>query len=75
MVLLFPVVVFFVLLLAGLWLQELEFKHVLLILGFWVLGMIVFQLLALPRRSYAGVEALIDCILILKIFGGDIRIR
>ena len=70
-----PMVAFFVLLIAGVWLQELEIKHAIVFAAIWMLGLVLFGYFGLSRRMYVGVEALLDCVLILKIFGGDIRIR
>lgn len=70
-----PMTAFFVPLVAGVWLQELMIKHALVFAGIWVVGLMLFQYFGLSRRLFVGVESLLDCILILKIFGGDIRIR
>lgn len=71
----FPVAAFFVLIVAGVWLQELETKHAVIFLIVWIVGLELFQFIGLSRLMFVGVEALLDCILVLKIFGGDIRIR
>ena len=70
-----PLIAFFVLLVAGLWLQELEIKHAFVFVTFWVAGLALFNFFDFSRTLFVAVEALLDCILILKIFGGDIRIR
>lgn len=70
-----PVAAFFVLLVAGVWLQELEIKHAFVFVVIWVGGIELFHFFGLSRLMFVGVEALLDCVLILKIFGGDIRIR
>ncbi len=70
-----PVTAFFVLLVAGVWLQELEMKHAIIFVVIWIVGLELFNYFGLSRSLYVGVEALLDCILILKIFGDDIRIR
>lgn len=70
-----PMIAFFVLLIVGVWLQELEIKHAVVFAILWLIGLQLFSYFGLSRRLFVGVEALLDCILILKIFGGDIRIR
>jgi hypothetical protein len=70
-----PMVAFFVLLIAGVWLQELEIKHAVIFAILWLVGLQFFGYLGWSRRLFVGVEVLLDCILILKIFGGDIKIR
>lgn len=70
-----PLIAFFVLIAAGLWLGELNIKRALLFVAIWVFGLVGFGLLELPRAFFVAVEAILDCILLLMIFGGDIRIR
>lgn len=70
-----PMMVFFVLLIAGVWMEELAIKHAVVFAVIWLIGLQLFSYLGLSRGFFVGVEVLLDCILILKIFGGDIRIR
>lgn len=73
--LMIPLTAFFVLVVAGVWLQELEIKHAIVIVAIWLIGLQLFVYFGLSRGLYVGVEALLACILVLKIFGGDIRVR
>ena len=64
-----------VLLILGLYLGELRGSHVVLCLAIAVGGVFVFYQLRWPFLAYTAVLGLIDVILILVIFKGDIRIR
>jgi len=75
MVYFFPWAAFFVRIAVGVLLQELEVKHAILFVILWVAGRELFDFFGFSRLLFVGVEVLLDCILILKIFGGDIRIR
>ena len=68
-----PMTVFFVLLLAGVWMQELEIKHAIVMAGIWLVGLQVFSYFGWSRLLFVGVEALLAVFLVLKIFGGDLR--
>jgi len=71
---LFVLIVFVGLLIVGLYLQELEWRHVgwlLLILGGVFLAVAVFRL---PSIFFTAILAVLDVVLILMIFKGDIRI-
>lgn len=70
-----PMVAFFVLLVVGVWLEELEVKHGVILAAVWFLGLTLFHYFGLPRGAYVCVEALLACVLVLKIFGGNIRMR
>lgn len=70
-----PMMVFFVLLVVGVWMQDLEIKHgVMLGIG-WLMGLMIFQQMGWSRQAYVAVEALLAIGLILKILGGNIRVR
>lgn len=70
-----PFIAFWVLLLAGVLLQELEIKTAVIFLAIWVVGLVAFFLLGLSRNYYVIVEAFLDCVIILMIFKGDTRVR
>lgn len=70
-----PFIAFWILLLVGVWLQELEIRTALLFLVVWGVGLVLCYLVGMPRQYYILAEAVLDCVLILKIFKGDIRIR
>ncbi len=68
-----PMTAFFVLLVVGVWLQELEIKHAIVIVAIWLVGLQMFSYFGWSRFLFAGVEALLAIFLVLKIFGGDLR--
>ena len=70
-----PLIAFFALIAAGLWLQELTAKGALIFLAVWGVGLASFGLLGFQRTLYVAVEALLDCVLILMIFGQDLHKR
>ena len=72
---LIPLIAFFVLIIAGLWLQELSAKGALIFLVVWGVGLAGFGFLGIQRNFFVAVEALFDIILILKIFGQDLHRR
>ena len=72
---LIPLIAFFVLIAAGLWLQELNAKGALIFLAVWGVGLASFGFLGFQRSFFVAVEALLDCVLILMIFGQDLHRR
>jgi len=74
-VLILPFIAFFVLLIAGVWMGDLSIKQALIFVGVWAIGIVVFSQLGWPRGFFVGVEVVLDIILVLKIFGSDIRIN
>ncbi len=70
-----PLIAFFVLIAAGLWLGELDTKRALVFVAIWAGGLIGFNVLGLSRLVFVPVEVVLDGILVFMIFGGDIRIR
>jgi len=70
-----PLAAFFVLIAAGLWLQELSARGALIFLAVWGLCLAGFGFLGIQRGFLVAVEALLDCILILLIFGQDLHRR
>ena len=70
-----PRFAFVVLILIGIWQNELSIKRALVFVGIWVLAMVGIPLLGLSVFLVIPVEVVLDIILILMIFGGDIRIR
>lgn len=72
---LFALIVFIALLIIGFILQELSWWQIVLFLGVAAAAFYGFYLLWLPLAAYAAVLGLLDIILILIIFKGDITIR
>ena len=70
-----PRFAFVVLILIGVWQNELSIKQALVFVGIWVLAMVGIPLLGLSVFLVVAVEVILDATLILIIFGGDIRIR
>ncbi len=68
-------IVFIVLLIIGLVLQELSWRQIALFLGVATASLYGFYLLWLPLVAYAAVLGILDVILILMIFKRDITIR
>ena len=73
MVLLLPSVVFWVLIVLGR--SEIGFKGVTLCVLLWLGFLLGFRSLAVPIYWFTAVQSVIDAVLILVIFGGDLRIR
>jgi len=70
-----PFVVFWVLLVAGLYLQELNLKSAAVFVGVWLIGVTVLSVLHAAPALGVVLYVLLDLILILKIFGGNIGLR
>ncbi|MHC4184278.1 MAG: hypothetical protein ACYSR0_13105 [Planctomycetota bacterium] len=70
---LLPSIAFWVLIFTGR--RELGFKGTCFCIVLWIVLLLGFVKLGLPRYWFAAAQALIDAILIIVIFGGDIRIR
>jgi|LakMenEpi03Aug12_release.lakeMendotaPanAssembly.Ray.scaffolds.fasta_scaffold475890_1 hypothetical protein len=72
---LFALIVFIALLISGLVLQELCWSKTALFLGVAAAVLCGFYLFRLPLAAYAAPLCVLDIILILIIFKGDINIR
>ena len=70
-----PLFVFFALIVAGLYLGDLSVKRAMIFVGVWVVARAGFGFFDLSPYFYVVVDVLLDCILILMIFGRDITIR
>ena len=68
-----PFIVFWVLIVTGR--SELGFKGITFCVMLWFCLLLGFVKLGLPLYWFTVAQALIDAILIIVIFGGDIRIR
>jgi len=68
-----PFVAFWILVFIGR--SELGFKGITFCIVLWVGLLLGFMKLSLPSYWFVGAQSLIDAILIIVIFGGDIRIR
>jgi len=68
-------IAFFVLLIAGVWMSELSIKQALIFVGVWAIGLGILNFFGLQGGLFVGLEVLLDIILIMMLFGGDIRIR
>jgi len=69
-----PFVAFFVLIAAGLWLGELGAIGSLVLVAIWIAALTLCILLGLPGAVFTVVGVVLDIVLILMIFGGDIRL-
>jgi hypothetical protein len=70
---LFPFAAFWALIFIGR--SELGFKGVVFCIALWIVLLLGFMKLNLPSYWFSAAQALIDAILIIVVFGGDIRIR
>ena len=70
---LIPFVAFWVLIFFG-W-DDLGLKGVLFCIALWGVLLLGFTMTGLSPSVFVAAQALIDVVLILVIFGGDIRIR
>ena len=68
-----PFIAFWVLVFIGR--SELGFKGITFCIVLWVGLLLGFMKLSLQSYWFVGAQSLIDAILIIVIFGGDIRIR
>jgi hypothetical protein len=68
-----PFIAFWVLIVTGR--SELGFKSITFCIVLWIVLLLGFVKLSLPPYWFVTAQALIDAILIIVIFGGDIRIR
>jgi hypothetical protein len=55
--------------------SELGFKGIAFFIALWLCLLLGFRMLHLPSYWFVAAQALIDAVLIIIIFGGDIRIR
>jgi hypothetical protein len=72
---LLPHVVFFVLLIAGVWLGELSFRRAGIFLALWVAAVIAAQYIIAGTLWMTAFIALMDVVLLLMVVKGDVRIR
>ena len=70
---LLPFIAFWVLIILGR--SELGFKGAIFCIALWITLLIGFMKLDYPEYWFVAAQAVIDAILIIVIFGGDIRIR
>jgi len=68
-----PFAAFWVLIFIGR--SELGFKGVAFFIALWLCLLIGFMMLHLPSYCFVVAQTLMDVVLIIIIFGGDIRIR
>lgn len=68
-------VAFITLLIVGVYLQELTWKHVITFIALALAGLVALFLLDIHPLAYAAVLVVLDIIMILLIFKGDIRLR
>jgi len=68
-----PFAFFWVLIFIGR--SELGFKGVAFFIALWLCLLIGCMILHLPSYCFVAAQALMDVVLIIIIFGGDIRIR
>ena len=71
----FPFIAFWILLVAGWYLQELDLKMAAIFVGIWLAGRWGLPLLGAQQFWIVILVVLLDAALILKVFGGDIRLR
>lgn len=70
-----PLFAFFFLIVAGLYLGDLNVKRAMIFVGVWVVARAGFGFFDLSPYFCVVVDVLLDCVLILMIFGGDLTIR
>ena len=71
--LLLPFLAFWILIFIGR--SELGFKGIIFCIVLWVGLLLGLMKLNLPSYLFVAVQSLVDAVLIIIIFGGDIRIR
>ena len=71
---LLPQILFFVLMVAGWYLGRLRSPQIVTLLAVWLAGLLAAGLLALEPPLFTAYVALVDVVLILVIFRGDVRI-
>lgn len=59
---------------VGCWLGELDKRQTLVFLSLWTSGLLVCVAFSLSPLVFVTIQALLDCVLILMIFGENIRI-
>ena len=72
---LFPFIVFWILLVVGWYLKELDLKTTAIFVGIWIAGRWGLPLLEAHSAWFIILVVLLDAVLILKVFGGDVRLR
>lgn len=70
---LIPFAVFWVLIFIGR--SELGYKGLVFCVAIWLCLLLGFSQLSLPSYLFVVAQVLIDVVLIIIIFGGDVRIR
>ena len=68
-----PLIAFWVLIFVGR--NELEWKGIFIAVAIWAALWMTFKMIGLNSYYFIVAQAVIDCILIIIIFGGDVRIR
>ena len=68
-----PFIAFWVIIWIGR--EELGWKWSLILIGLWAVLLAGFILLSIPSYYFVVVQALADAILVIVIFGGDIRLH
>ena len=70
-----PLVIFFILIVVGIWLGELDKMQVTVFLAVWGFALVVCMSLNLSPFIFVTFQAILDCVLILMIFGEGLQIR
>ena len=68
-----PLIAFWILIFVGR--NELEWKGMFIAVAIWAALWMTFKMIGLNSYYFIVAQAVIDCILIIIIFGGDVRIR
>lgn len=71
----FPFIAFWILLVAGWYLSELDLKTTAIFVGIWLVGRCGIPFLAAHSAWFIILVVLLDAVLIFKVFGGDVRLR
>lgn len=69
-----PVVAFFLLIFAGLRTCELSGRQALVFLVIWILTGLICNVVGWPPSVFVAFQAVLDCVLVLIVFGDDIKI-
>ena len=68
-----PLIAFWILIFVGR--NELEWKGMFIAVAIWAALGLGFKMIGLNEYYFIVAQAIMDCILIIIIFGGDVRIR
>lgn len=69
-----PYAAFIILVIAGLWMNEIELRSALIFTAIFIVTPYIVGFFAMPGYISVIVNVILDIVLILKIFGGDVRI-